>query len=268
MSKDFLKEAHFAIVFDYDSFAYNGTDWNPVSITKGDRSDAKKGATALMSDEDIKNANIDRYVKTLANVDLGEGLTRLVNKIPKIFGGDFALYYIYGEKNFSKFKNMLNDVYSFMAAEDDETRSYYNNKIRDRVLDTFSGCDELNSKIAKRLELAKADIAERDALVDVIKVINKLEEISKRINQKLLKGKIETVEDMEIMLMKAEGIKAALKSDRFEIDYYIKNYIEYLPYTGWRGDGAALDSIKSLSINDIPKNLRKLDQLMSLIDRL
>ena len=268
MSKDFLKEAHFAIVFDYDSFAYGGTNWNPVSITKGDRSDARKGATALMSDEDIKNANIDRYVKTLANVDLGEGLTRLVNKIPKIFGGDFALYYIYGEKNFTKFKNMLNDVYSFMAAEDDETRSYYNNKIRDRVLDTFSGCEELNQKIAKRLQLAKEDIAERDALVDVIKVINKLEEISKRINQKLLKGKIETVEDMEIMLMKAEGIKAALKSDRFEIDYYIKNYLDYLPYTGWRGDNAALDSIRNLSVNDIPKNLRKLDQLISLIDRL
>jgi hypothetical protein len=268
MSKDFLKEAHFAIVFDYDSFAYSGTDWNPVSITKGDRRDAKKGATALMSNDDIKSANIDRYVKTLANVDLGEGLTRLVNKIPKIFGGDFALYYIYGEKNFSKFKNMLNDVYSFMAAEDDETRSYYNNKIRDRVLDTFSDCDELNQKIAKRLQLAKEDIAERDALVDVIKVINKLEEISRRINQKLLKGKIETVEDMEIMLMKAEGIKAALKSDRFEIDYYIKNYLDYLPYTGWRGDNAALDSIRNLSVNDIPKNLRKLDQLISLIDRL
>ena len=268
MSKDFLKEAHFAIVFDFDSFAYGGTNWNPVSITKGDRSDARKGATALMSNDDIKTANIDRYVKTLANVDLGEGLTRLVNKIPKIFGGDFALYYIYGEKNFSKFKNMLNDVYSFMAAEDDETRSYYNNKIRDRVLDTFSGCDELNQKIVKRLQLAKEDIAGRESLTDLIKVINKLEEISKRINQKLLKGKIETVEDMEIMLMKAEGIKAALKSDRFEIDYYIKNYLEYLPYTGWRSDNAALDSIKNLSVNDIPKNLRKLDQLISLIDRL
>ena len=268
MSKDFLKEAHFAIVFDYDSFAYSGTDWNPVSITKGDRSAARKGATALMSNDDIKTANIDRYVKTLANVDLGEGLTRLVNKIPKIFGGDFALYYIYGEKNFSKFKNMLNDVYSFMGAEDDETRSYYNNKIRDRVLDTFSDCDELNKKITKRLQLAKEDIAERESLTDLIKVINKLEEISRRINQKLLKGKIETVEDMEIMLMKAEGIKAALKSDRFEIDYYIKNYLEYLPYTGWRGDNAALDSIRNLSVNDIPKNLRKLDQLISLIDRL
>ena len=268
MSKDFLKEAHFAIVFDFDSFAYGGTNWNPVSITKGDRSDARKGATALMSNDDIKTANIDRYVKTLANVDLGEGLTRLVNKIPKIFGGDFALYYIYGEKNFSKFKNMLNDVYSFMAAEDDETRSYYNNKIRDRVLDTFSGCEELNQKIAKRLQLAKEDIAERESLTDLIKVINKLEEISRRINQKLLKGKIETVEDMEIMLMKAEGIKAALKSDRFEIDYYIKNYLDYLPYTGWRGDNAALDSIRNLSVNDIPKNLRKLDQLISLIDRL
>jgi hypothetical protein len=70
------------------------------------------------------------------------------------------------------------------------------------------------------------------------------------------------------MLMKAEGIKSALKSDRFEIDYYIKSYIEYLTYTGWRSDNAAADSIRSLSISDIPKNLRKLDQLMSLIDRL
>ena len=267
MSKDFLKEAHFAIVFDYDSFAYNGTDWNLVSITKGDRSDARKGATALMSNDDIKSANIDRYVKTLANVDLGEGLTRLVNKIPKIFGGDFALYYIYSEENFSRFKNMLNDVYNFMGAEDDETRSYYNNKIRDRVLDTFSDCDELNQKIAKRLQFAKEDIAERDSLKDIIAVINKLEEVSRRINQKLLKGKIETVEDMEIMLMKADGIRTALKSDRFEIDYYIKKYIEYLRYTGWRSDSSALDSIKSLSINDIPKNLRKLDQLIGLIDR-
>lgn len=268
MSKEFLKDAHFAIVFDFDSFAYSGKGWNPVSITQQDRSTAREGATALMSNDDIKTANIDRYVKTLANVDLGEGLTRLVNKIPKIFGGEFALYYIYDEKNFSKFKNMLSDVYNFMSTEDDETRSYYNNKIRDRVLDTFSDCDELNRKIAKRLEFVKEDIAERDALVDLIKVVNKLEEVSKRINQKLLKGKIETVEDMEIMLMKAEGIKAALKSDRFEIDYYIKNYLEYLPYTGWRGDNAALDSIKNLSISDIPKNLRKLDQLISLIDRL
>lgn len=268
MSKDFLKEAHFAIVFDFDSFAYNGTDWNPVSITKGDRKEARKGATALMSNDEIKTANIDRYVKTLANVDLGEGLTRLVNKIPKIFGGDFALYYIYSEKNFSRFKNMLNDVYNFMGAEDEETKSYYNNKIRDRVLDTFNDCDELNIKIARRIKMAKEDIEERDSLKDIIAVINKLEEVSRRINQKLLKGKIETVEDMEIMLMKAEGIKAALKSDRFEIDYYIKNYIEYLPYSGWRSDNAAGDYIKNLSISDIPKNLRKLDQLIGLIDRL
>jgi hypothetical protein len=267
MSKDFLKEAHFAIVFDFDSFAYNGTDWNPVSITKGDRKEARKGATALMSNDDIKTANIGRYVKTLADVNLGEGLTRLVNKIPKIFGGELALYYIYSEKNFTRFKNMLNDVYNFMGAED-ETKSYYNNKITNRVLDTFNDCDELNQKITRRIKIAKEDIAERDSLTDLISVIDKLEEVSRRINQKLLKGKIETVEDMEIMLMKAEGIKAAIKSDRFEIDYYIKSYIEYLPYTGWRSDNAAGDYIKNLSISDIPKNLRKLDQLIGLIDRL
>jgi hypothetical protein len=144
---------------------------------------------------------------------------------------------------------------------------YFEDSLGIQPRDTFSDCDELNQKITRRLKMAKEDISERDSLKDIIAIINKLEEVSRRINQKLLKGKIETVEDMEIMLMKAEGIKAALKSDRFEIDYYIKSYIEYLPYTGWRSDNAALDSIRNLSISDIPKNLRKLDQLIGLIDR-
>jgi hypothetical protein len=265
MSKDFLKEAHFAIVFDFDSFAYGGKGFNPVSITKGDRSTARKGATALMSNDDIKNANIDRYVKTLANIDLGEGLTRLVNKIPKIFGGDLALYYIYGEKNFSRFKNMMNDVYKFMAAQSDEEKEGINRTLSERIKDTFDDAKDLEQRFRKRINMARDEFADNQALM---RILDKLDEMCRRINQKLLKGKIETIHDMEIMLMKAEGIKAAIKSDRFEINYYIKNYIEYLGSSGWRGDSAAINYLREFPTREVEKAIRNLDMIMTLIDRL
>lgn len=267
MSKDFLKEAHFAIVFDYDSFAYGGKDWNPVSITKGDRRAARRGATALMSAEDIKNANIQRYVKTLTSVDLGDGLTRLVNKIPKIFGGDLALYFICSEQNFSKYRNMMNDVYKFMAAQSDEERAGINRTLSERVKETFDQSDEISKRIEKRIELAKSK-SEENGEQALLRILAKLDEMSRRINQKLLKGKIENIQDMEIMLMKANGIKDAIKSDRFEIDYYIKYYLEYLTSTGWRGDSASYQYLEQFPRRDIEKALRDLDSLMALIERL
>jgi hypothetical protein len=267
MSKDFLKEAHFAIVFDYDSFAYNGKGFKPVSITKQDRERSREGATALLSDADIKNANIERYVKTLTSVDLGDGLTRLVNKIPKIFGGDLALYFICSEQNFSRYRNMMNDVYKFMAAQSDEERAGINRTLSERVKDTFDQSDEMAKRIEKRIELAKSK-SEENGEQALLRILAKLDEMSRRINQKLLKGKIDNIQDMEIMLMKANGIKDAIRSDRFEIDYYIKYYLEYLTSTGWRGDSASYQYLEQFPRRDIEKALRDLDSLMALIERL
>lgn len=265
MSKDFLKEAHFAIVFDFDTFAYGGKGFNPVSITQQDRRQSRKDATALMNAEDIKNANIQRYIKTLTSVDLGEGLTRLVSKIPKIFGGDLALYYIYGEKNFSRFKNMLNDVYRFMSAESDEEKAEINRTLSERIKDTFDDEKGIEERFRRRINMAREEFAGNQALT---RILDKLDEMSRRVNQKLLKGKIETVHDMEIMLMKANGIREAIKSDRFEIDYYLKNYIEYLGNTGWRGDSASIDYLRNFPTREVEKNIRNLDMIMNLIDRL
>lgn len=267
MSKDFLKEAHFAIVFDFDSFAYNGKGFKPVSITKQDRERSREGATALLSDADIKNANIERYVKTLTSVDLGDGLTRLVNKIPKIFGGDLALYFIFSEQNFTRFKNMMNDVYKFMSAGSDEERAGINRTLSERVKDTFDQSDEVGKRIAKRIALAKSK-SEENGEQALLRILAKLDEMSRRINQKLLKGNIENIQDMEIMLMKANGIKDAIRSDRFEIDYYIKYYLEYLTSTGWRGDSASYQYLEQFPRRDIEKALRDLDSLMALIERL
>ena len=268
MSKDFLKDAHFAIVFDYDTFAYGGKEWNPVSITRGDREHAKKGATALISDEQIKSANIERYIKALSNIDLSEGIGKLAGKVPMVFGGDLALYFIYGEKNFSRFKNMMSDVYEFMAAKDDEGRKYANNKLAERLRDTREITDNIKQRIEKRIAAAKESFADSEDKDKYHRVFDRLETLSKSINEKLLRSKMETIEDMEIMLMKAIGINSALRSDRFALEYYLRSYISDLDNTGWRGDSAAMHAMQNLSVDEIDEQIRKLDLISNVIQRL
>lgn len=268
MSKDFLKDAHFAIVFDYDTFAYGGKEWNPVSITRGDREHAKKGATAFISDEQIKSANIERYIKAISNIDLSEGIGRLASKVPMVFGGDLALYFIYVEKNFSRFKNMMSDVYEFMAAKDDDGRKSANEKLARRLRETREITNNVRERIEKRIASAKESFVDSADKEKYYSLFDKLEALSKSINQKLLKSKMETIEDMEIMLMKAIGINSAISSDRFSLDYYLRSYLSDLDNTGWRGDTAAMHAMQNLSAAKIDGEIRKLDLISNVIQRL
>lgn len=265
MDKAFLKDAHFAIVFDYDAFAYGGKEWNPVSITKGDRKAARKGATALMSNEDIKSANIERYIKKISSMDLSEGIGRIVTKIPMIFGGDLALYFIYTERNFSRFKNIMSDVYDFMTAESDDERARINQRLSERIRDAR----EEVASTKKRMEARLADIrgyaseSEKKS-----KLLAKLDEIGKSINRKLLQGKMESIEDMEIMLMKAIGIHSALRSDRFSLEYYLRTMISDLGSTSWRSDTSSYDAFQGIRDAEVDGQIAKLNLISNVIDRL
>jgi len=73
---------------------------------------------------------------------------------------------------------------------------------------------------------------------------------------------------MEIMLMKAIGIHSALRSDRFALEYYLRSYISDLDNTGWRGDTAAMHAMQNLSVDQIDEQIRKLDLISNVIQRL
>ena len=265
-TKGFLKDAQFAIVFDFESFSQNKS-FMPVSITKGDRSDARKGATALISDDDIKTANIERYAKSLSNIDLSEGLTRLINKIPKIFGGDLALYYIYNKRNFSWFKNVMALVYGFMeSSTTDEQRKAINEELSSRVKSCFDNSESANKIISGRVAHARESLSSDE---NFAKLFAKLDEMSKKINQKLLKRKIETIEDMEIMLIMAQGINTIIESsDRFKLTYEIKNFLAYIENTGWRGPTASYDYLKTMDSSDFPAALREIDMIIKIIEKM
>jgi len=263
MSKDFLKDAHFAIVFDYESFSKKS--FSLVSATKEEREKSKEGATALMSEEDIKSQNIERYVKSLTDIDISQGMGRIISRIPMIFGGDLALYYIYAEKNFSAFKNMMSDVYDFMAAESDEERKRANERLSNRLRDVREIVGERNERISKRLLNANSEISENPELKALL---DKLDELSKKINAKLLRGKMESIEDMEIMMAKAIGIRSALTSDRLELPYNLRNYISGLDSTGWRSSSAYLDYLTSLGDSSIAEAMRKLGLISNVIERI
>lgn len=62
--KELIKGAHFALILDLTKLKKSG--YKSVSKIKSERSDLKSGAISLLSDEEIRNTNIKRYLDKIS----------------------------------------------------------------------------------------------------------------------------------------------------------------------------------------------------------
>ena len=292
LSKTFLSDAEFAIVFDFKQFqedmASAGT--KKLSTIKDERTEMKSGIIGGklgISNTDIKNANIERYTKAISNVDITQGFDKLVKKLPRFFGGRYALFYLMEEKNFVAYRNNVANLLKFMSAEDDEQKKYYSDRVSERIRDVFKSNTEYSDKLDKRFKgyldylNDKLNVANEDQKIlyqSQIDIFNKLKELSSKISQKISSMEVETVEDFEIIYSKVGGISNALKAERtglydgsFGIRHitYLWNYTEARRVSeqflySWNSSyGKDTDFDKKLQ-----ECLSKLDYMIRLVDRM
>jgi len=228
LSKTFLSDAEFAIVFDFKQFEDDMTsaETKNLSTIKDERTEMKSGIIGGklgISNIDIKNANIERYTKAISDVDITQGFDRLVKKLPRFFGGRYALFYLLEEKNFVPYRNNVANLLKFMSAEDDEQKKYYSDKISERIKDVFKSNTEYSDKLDTRFKgyldylNDKLNVANEDQIIlfqAQIDIFNKAKELSNKISEKISNMEVETVEDFEIIYSKVSGIANALKADR------------------------------------------------------
>ena len=228
LSKNFLSDAEFAIVFDFKQFEDDMTsaETKNLSTIKDERTEMKSGIIGGKigtSNIDIKNANIERYTKAISDVDITKGFDKLVKKLPRFFGGRYTLYYLMEDKNFVAYRNNVANLLEFMSAENDERKKYYSNKVSERIRDVFI----INKEYSDRLDTRFKGYLDylNDRLNDVdedrkilyqgqIDIFNKTKELSNKIWEKISNMEVETVEDFEIIYSKVSGISNALKGDR------------------------------------------------------
>jgi hypothetical protein len=292
LSKSFLSDAEFAIVFDFKQFEDDmiSAETKNLSTIKDERTELKSGIIGGklgISNTDIKNANIERYTKAISDVDITKGFDRLVKKLPRFFGGRYALFYLMEEKNFVSYRNNVANLLKFMSAEDDEQKKYYSDRVSERIKDVFKSNTEYSDKLDTRFKgyldylNDKLSVANEDQKIlfqSQIDIFNKAKELSNKISEKISNMEVETVEDFEIIYSKVSGIVNALKADRtglydgsFGIRHiqYLWNYTEarrtseQFLYSWNSSYGVDSDFDKKLQ-----ECLSKLDYMIRLVDRM
>lgn len=267
LNKEILKDADFAIVLDFKK--QSEVDFKKQSDIKLNREIAKSNATALMSDDEIKEMNLNNYIKQLTDIDLSKGLLKLINRIPSIFGGDNCLYYIHNRKNIDDFKDIIDYLYQYMRESDEVKIKDYSNMISNIIKSLYDEESYSKNKINKRITSIKNyyenDYYQNDGRDEIVKkILYKLEEVSLKINNNLLKRNISTVEDMTLLLFKINGISELTE----KLSYYLKNYINRTEYS--YSDSTLFSTLSDYSRYDkeiLEEDIFKLDYIAKMSEK-
>lgn len=292
LSKNFLSDAEFAIVFDFQQFEIDMTSEGTknLSTIKDERTERKTGVVGGkigISDKDIKTANIDRYTDAIANVDITQGFDKLVKKLPRFFGGRYVLYYMIEEKNFTAYRNTISNLLDFMTSENDEDKKFLSDKISIRIKDVFNSNKDHSTRLDNRFKdyvdylnnKINVESDEKKKLYRAqLEILNKMNQLSNKIWEKISKMNVECIEDFEIIYSKINGISNAISGDRngllnnYNSIRYIKNIWNYSDsrrtsdsflsvFNSYYGDNEDFDE-------NLQKLLGKIDYIMRVIDRM
>jgi len=287
-NKSFLDDAEFAVVFDFEKWEKDliESGFKPLSQQREERKDAKSGIIGGKlgaSDEDIKKANIERYLKTLSDVDLTAGLGRLFTKNYKFFGDKWSLHYIRCESNFASFINNISNLKSFMKATDDEVRKYYSDKISERIRETLISNQKENKTLDDNIDftikniMANEDIQNEDDVLEIFNLVfNKIKEVSTKISNKIKTFNDECIEDYEVAYSKINSIYSLL-NNRLELSSSFSSLLYYMDRRNLNGYLFSLvwgtSYPRSYEITDdirrrVNEDLDKLDYLARFVERL
>ena len=199
-SLDILKDSDFCLVIYLDELA----GYESVSDIRSIRKDSKSGALALMSPDEIKVANYERYMIGILK-SMGfekdsnfEDLKNLQKITEKVIVGDWALFSILldepGLGNILNFSNVIKggdinkliDVYKYIISSNKTCKRRYNE----------------SSKRVNRLVNEQSK-----------EIIKMYYDLSSKINKKVKKYNLETLGDLLLIYYKLNSLQRFLRSD-------------------------------------------------------
>ena len=233
--KSLLADAHFAIILYLDNFKTG--EYKKNRATKSEREESRVGAAKLVSDDDIKRQNIERYIDQLVGkFDISVDISGVTKVIPRLLGTKNCLYWICAEKNTSDLNNIISNVYKFMKSSDEDKkdiiqsiqydlrRAYKNNMQYSK--DVENNKNEILKKLNDPTDLRRNDISEETSH-KLKEIIIELDKLSDMIYKKILSSKTDTIEDMEIIYSRLFNIRTMMRRERYATRK-LSNFIEYL----------------------------------------
>ena len=257
--KSKLSDAHFAIVLDY--LELRKSSFKPKKEISIERGDQKLGATAFTTNDEIKRANISRYIDAISkNIKISSDFSNMNNMVYRFFGlGNFGFYILRG-RHFSDFNSLITYIYKFLKETDESQKSNYYDNIIDYIKRKSESNGNFNIEVDKNIKgFYKINTSEGKD-----KMMKKLEEINKVIIDKFKSFKIENIEDLEIFYQKIESVRNIWRnSERFEkskkLYYVVENLSDDYRINRYMGE------IYDSNVDEI---IEELDRFIKVIEKI
>jgi hypothetical protein len=209
--REYIKNAHFAIVLDW--LELKKSSYKPQELISRERAGQRQGAVALKSDEDIKKANLNRYLEQLAkNLEIKSDFGNIQTVVSRFFGFDMAGWFIVKGRKLDDFERFLNYLFRYLKSG---SQVAYETCI-DIYKETLRSNMSYSSDLKKTLKIVR-DQSKTFQDGRLAECYEKLEELTNLINQKVKDFKIETYEDLETFYQSIKSIRETMYSDRYKL---------------------------------------------------
>lgn len=258
---DIIKNSEFCIVLYINDILK--TEYNPLNKTIAQRIESKKGALKLMSDEDIKKANIKRYLDKII-INMGIHIeTTAVNNLQKIIilltCDEYSLISLFrNDPNFDNLYIFMDDLYFLLTTKEKKDKEYYINNLNKSY---FSLKDR--NKLVKDLYSKSYDEIMKSNNKELIEIIKIITNTGEKIKKYLLSQNIQSIEDLSIITHKLKSIRDIMSNKYISLHYNIRDVF----YSFGNSDDVIYycNSIKVKNIEDEIKKAKLLDKYVDSI---
>jgi hypothetical protein len=238
-----IKMADFAIILYYDKLI--SLNLEKPSELRSQRTENRKDAYALLKNEEIKRANINRYMDKIC---IGLGLNyknelnprNLQRLVSKILNGNLSLMYIGWRDARIKIQRLVEDIYQLIYEYNNCSNPITDSqkgRIEERYLLLTNRIKEyFNDRIlsedrSRLLELIKKLENNPDTFKEEIKILEKLISIGDYISRSISRSSINSIEDLRIAEIKIATIKNVMTDDYLRLTPNVRNLLESLRYS-------------------------------------
>jgi hypothetical protein len=226
-----LEKADFSIILFFDDMINpDKAEYyeRPSDISK-EREESRKGALKLISDEEIKKVNIERYLNQIVS-KIGVSIDKSdVKNLQKIIQtslvGKYSFISILSN-NYKGIDNFINYLYTFIKHSKDSKdiedvrikrdRDYYFKEVMDQYKTIYNRSLDLRKKYDNTYNwIIKNHSGDDEKSVLIIEILSKVIEIGNKIFDSISNQEANSIQEMRIIKSKLESFRNLLYEDVF-----------------------------------------------------
>jgi hypothetical protein len=254
------KEANFAIILFLDDVLVK--DISKEEISK-ERKDMRKDALALMSSEDVKKANVKRYLEKLFD-KLGiekdkQELKNLNSVVKSTILGEYFLMLNFDSSFISRLTDFIRALYKVMSKDDEE---YYFSSLVDIFKRIKRNRLDQSTFYTKNIKYIKSlEVDNSDKVNEILKIFLK---IGKSVSDYFGDKEVNSIEDLKSIQLQLRMILDLSVDDIFYLSGFMSNLLASLDETPRDVERRIL---RTYSDEDYEKDIKKLEKLEVIINR-